>query len=716
MEVSPSGPGSRRRTFAWLGAVVLLGLLAGAWLVTGIDAPAVPQEAPVAEPSDSASPNPLRVTVEPPSVPAGTQSVRVTASCENIQNGAVATSTAFFSMATLDMPLPSGGVGADVELEYALTPGTYEVNVRCEGQERFGTAELVVTGSSATPAPSGPPRTAATWITLAEAEPDAWREHPEAGLAAPGDPTLGNHVFELKVTHEVRVPDDDPDLAALRAGAAAYAPTTFVTDRLGTVETDVGSSALSIVFALPVIQVEHGSHQAVVTFTGVGYGSYYLGDGRYVGIEFSPPAEEDGVLPLSAHEIVLSATGWTVAGVHGSPPLSQDQHYLRLGGNQSIRVAFIRDGQSGSVAGYLSGDDGIGAHIEGREEVPGEEFLRTDFDFLARSGSALAWVTGFAAILVLLYSLVRALGGEWWRRRRNRLLLAGLTVAYFLVLAGGMPTAAWVAGLGLLAAGLPLLSISSARRGVSGAGKIPVVVSSVAAAAAGVTLATWGLAVLVGGFPALSLSIAAVLSAAVAIVPRWQQALPGVALVLLGAGVLLAARAVWAGIVPGVAVLTVLLALTGSVVAFGWATEVTQPLVLAHGGALRGDRVGDDRRPGLCLRSGGVDRRGMDLALGFGARCSDPRHPAVRPAVAGARDAHPPPSADRPERRSAHVGGGLPHGGCLLVLSWQLVGFLGIMLLLARASIALLLSGTTTPNALRALRSPRKSTGFSYGT
>jgi hypothetical protein len=571
--------GDSWRPLLWVGvAVVLALLLGGGWLVAGINvpvAPVVPVETP--DETDGADePSPLTVTVIPSSVPVGTDTVRVKALCET-EDGAVASSPAF-SNSDLTQPLPSGGFEGVAELEDALGPGTYEVTVRCDGEQRFGTAKLVVTGIAPTPKRTGPPRTATTWITLAQTESDAWRRHPEAKEAGELRFPSHEHILELKVTHELRVPDGDPDLAALRAGAAAFSPTAFVTERLGLV--GLGSNALWPAFGTPVVRMERGSHEAVVTFTGVGYDDFDVGDesvgaDSYVGVEFVTPTIDTP--SLSAHEIAISATGWTVAGVRGPQPLAQDRHSLRLTGDRSFKAAFVRDGQSqASVAGYLADDDEIGAYIEGRKILPEgvEDPLQAETGFLPRSGSALGLAAGIAAALVLLNSLVRALGGEWWRRGRNWLFLAVLPIVYLVIVAE-----LWTVEitLGIVVIGLPLMAINSARRGVGDAGRVPIVVGAVAATVAGVILSLWGLAVLIGPLPAFWWLVAAsILAAVVALVPRWRRALPGVALLVLISGVLLAARAAWGGIVPGIAVWTALLAVAWSVLAFGWTTEASR--------------------------------------------------------------------------------------------------------------------------------------------
>ncbi|SDI96830.1 hypothetical protein [Nonomuraea jiangxiensis] len=567
MAPTPPERASGRRAVLALLFVILLG---GVWLITTVELPTAPEETPA---TDSAEPARVRVTLDPPDVPVGTKSVRVTAHCAHTDSGAIAGSAAFSDTSTLDESSPGGdGVQADVELGKGLRAGAYEVTVLCYGDSRLGTATLTVIGSAATPSPSKPQRTATTTIVLAEARPGAWRRHPDADFAIiDRTPDLGGQVFQLTVTHELRLPDDDPVVTALRAGAAGYSATTFVENRLGSVGADANSRVLSTVFTTPTIRVERGSGQAVVTFTGVEYGNYHSGDDSYVGIEFSPPADE-GVPPLSAHEIVISAAGWMVAGVHGSPPLTQDRHYLRLDGDRPIRAAFVREGRTAAVAEYLIGDQQLGERMEeGRDDAPQEEpIVRADYEFLGRAGSALESTAWMAVSLAVVYCLARALGGQWWRRPRNWLLLA-IPVAVFFLISQLTEWASWTA-FGLLGVGLPLLSLLSAARAVNS--KSPLVAGAVAMAMAGVTLSIWGLVVVSGqAAAAWWLAAAAGLTAVAAAVPWWRRALPAVAFLVLGSGVLLAARALLTGIAPGIAVWQLLLAVAGATLAFGWGVE-----------------------------------------------------------------------------------------------------------------------------------------------
>ncbi|TMR93292.1 hypothetical protein [Nonomuraea basaltis] len=127
------------------------------------------------------------------------------------------------------------------------------------------------------------------------------------------------------------------------------------------------------------------------------------------------------MLPLTAHELVIWATGWMVGGTRGSSPLSQDRHYLRMDARSSMQAAFVRDGQTASVAGYLTKSGAVGWYVECRKsaEDPRDPGDQPEVEFLPRSWTALQIVFAVAAVLALLYALVRALGGVWWRRRRN---------------------------------------------------------------------------------------------------------------------------------------------------------------------------------------------------------------------------------------------------------------------------------------------------------
>ncbi|MGW6504579.1 hypothetical protein [Nonomuraea angiospora] len=559
-------------------AAVLLALVAGFWAVTRIDPPARSQAVPEDEPSETYTPAPIRVTVDPSTLPAG-RTVRVTAFCPDpvagADTGASAVSGAF---GKVDLnPSPSGALYADTEVDPALTPGRYWVIVSCNGRVTFGTAELVVTKATDTPKPSGPPRIATTQVTLAKARPGSWRSHPDAdrevvATAAPDVP--GVTIFELKVTHVLRVPVDDPDMTALRAGAAGGSPTQFAERRLGVVSPDAESVILPTAFGTPVVKTEAGAREAVITFTGVAYGRSNPDEGDYVGVEYAPPATGGNVLPLTGHEVDISATGWTVAGVSGPVPLAQDARFLRLSGASAARAAFAQDGKTGSVAGYLTDDAQMGYYIE--EEEATEEPEVPDPGFLAHGWTVLRWVCGVAGSLLLLHSFVRAIGGAWWRRRRNWLLLAVLVTAYLPVAGVGQEYGSGWATL-LLVPVLPVLALVSAVRAVPGGGRAAVAVGSAAVAAAGAAVALWALWVLGAGTRVLMAAVGvAAVGGAVAVVPRWRAWLPGVVFLMFGSGVLLGGRALVAGIGPDTAVMVTVVAVAWSVVAFAWVTEVVR--------------------------------------------------------------------------------------------------------------------------------------------
>ncbi|MGP3962240.1 hypothetical protein ACTWPT_40235 [Nonomuraea sp. 3N208] len=537
--------------------VVLLAVAGGLLAVARLDVPPIPDPYP----AEHESPAPLRVTLDPPQVQAGTDVVRVIASCET--NAAVVISDAFVPNQGLDQ---TAGYG-EVELEENLSPGKYRVIVTCEDDGQVGSAELVVTKGPVTPTPSAPAelrRIATTYVTLAQADPGAWRTHRDAATAVDKPDDIP---YEFTVTHELRLPADDPDVAALRSGAAALLPDRFAETRLGDVAPDPNSTSLAVVFDTPVVRLERGASQAVVTFTGRTYGFADPDEGGLVGVEFSPPDGEDG-LPLTAHELVVSATGWTVGGTRGSPPLSQDRHYLRMNAWSSMKAAFLKDGQTASVAGYLTDSAVAGSYIEGAQP----EDVATDspeLEFLPRSWTALQAVFAGAAVLALLYALARALGGAWWRRRRNWVLVAMPLVAYVLAIS---PLGAGT--VLILTVGIPLLSLISAARAVSNVR--PTLVAAGAAAVAGIVLSMWALWALTGNAVILWGPVAAaVATGVVAAVPRWRRALPVIALGTLTVGALLAGRAMVGGIFPGHAVWFALLAVCLSVLAVGWVTEAS---------------------------------------------------------------------------------------------------------------------------------------------
>ncbi|MFI6735295.1 hypothetical protein ACIBI9_20410 [Nonomuraea sp. NPDC050451] len=285
------------------------------------------------------------------------------------------------------------------------------------------------------------------------------------------------------------------------------------------------------------------------------------------------PRDEDE-LPLTAHELVISATGWTVGGTRGSPPLSQDRHYLRMNARSAMKAAFLRDGRTGSVAGYLLSHPEIGRYIDGSEqdEDPSDP---PEVEFLPRSWTALHAVSAAAAVLVLLYALVRALGGAWWRRPRNWISVVTPLIAFVVAVASsdeGLVTE-W-AYVTILGVGLPLLSLVSAGRAVSDAR--PALVAAGAAALAGIVLALWALWMFSGEAMILWWSAAAaVATGVVAAVPQWRRALPVVALVMLAAGAQSAGRVVVGGILPGPVVWVALVAVGLSVLAIGWVTEAS---------------------------------------------------------------------------------------------------------------------------------------------
>ncbi|RVX40822.1 hypothetical protein EDD27_3255 [Nonomuraea polychroma] len=575
--VAPEESRPRRRTARWLSVgVVLLAVAGGLLTVMNVDVPPPPGEYPAEEPTETPSPAPLRVTLDPPRVPAGTDAVRVSASCQ--VPTAFVVSDAFPYNTALE-PTAGGGVSGEVELERNISPGTYRVLVSCEdgsGSAQVGSAELVITKGPATPTPSAQARIATTYVTLAQAQPDAWRAHPSATATAGGDePDDIPYVFT--VTHELRVPADDPDVAAMRSGAAARYPDMFAVTRLGWVTPDSNSSRMPIVFAAPVVRLERGASEAVVTFTGRTYGFADPDDGGLIGVDFSPPDGED-MLPLTAHEIVVSATGWTVSGTRGSPPLSQDRHHLRMNARSSMRAAFLRDGQTGSVAGYLLDGGAITSYIEGSEPDSSPE-EQPEVELLPRSWTALQTVSEVAAWLALLYALVRALGGAWWRRRRNWVCAAmPLAVSVLLVVLSGSGFleggSLAVTAMAVLTFGLPLLSVVSAARALSDTR--PTLVGAGAVALAGIVLLLWALWMLTGNAVVLWGPVAvAVATGVVAAVPRWRRALPVVALGTLAVGALMAGRIAVDGIVPGHAVWFALYVVFMSVLAIGWVTEAS---------------------------------------------------------------------------------------------------------------------------------------------
>ncbi|MFC5828607.1 hypothetical protein [Nonomuraea insulae] len=557
----------RRR---WLGAgCLLLAAGGGLWAVGRIDVPPPPAPAPVVEPSETPTPMPVRVTIEPPSVPAGTARVRVTSFCED--DDTVVESNAFPESPDTYEKLPGRGWFTDADLDRALPAGRYPVIVRCGA--RFGRADLVVTKGRA-PKPPGPPRVATTWVTLTRAQPGAWQDHPDAAQM----PVIGRApnaiLCRMRVTHEVRVPVDDPDVAALRAGAAGRAPAEFVAARMGSVALD--SPDLDVAFSTPVIRTERGSRGAVITYTGVSY-TVLVDPNSFVGVEYRPSADAT-VSRLTAHEIVVSATGWTVAGVSGPPPLTQDAHYLRASGGSPMTAAFTMDGRSGPVAYYLGGDEGISQYLEGGAAESDESDESDDDEtgaFLSRSWEVLRLVSSVAAMLALFYTLARALGGSWWRRPRNWLLMtvvaAGSGLMAFFLNSDVTNLTALV-----LMVVVPVLALFSTARAARGHSRLPAVVPAVAGIVAGLILCAWSLAALLGPGPATGgLAGAVAVTTVTAVLPRLRRLLPHVALLLTAAGALLAGRAVSIGFTPPNLMWMAMIALAWCVLVFGWVTEAS---------------------------------------------------------------------------------------------------------------------------------------------
>jgi hypothetical protein len=417
---------------------VLLGLTGVLWALRP-ETSAAPPEAP--EPVATA----VRVTVDPAMVQAGTKRVRVSALCEH---DAVAVSDAWADKAPLTEST-AGSRSGEVELSRGLSPGRYRVIVSCEWG-RVGESGFTITEGPGTPSPAGDPRVATTRVVLTPAGPDDRRDHPEVNVD-PREP--GWAYFKVLVTHEVTVPAGDRDVADVRAGAAGASPTAFAQARLGAVTTDSMSSLLAVAFATPVVSAGVGSDRAVITYTGVGY-SRVIGD-DYIGIQYLAP----GVSRLTAHDVYLSATGLTVAGVRGPPPLTQDAHHLRLSGDSPARVAFVQDGRSAAVAEFLYGDRFIAGYLEGRDA----RAVTEEPEPPNRMWTALQWVSGAAAVLVLLRTFAGALGAEWWRRRRNRVLVAVLLIG--LGLTAGGPQ--WIVPAGYIVLPLvavPLLAVFSTFR------------------------------------------------------------------------------------------------------------------------------------------------------------------------------------------------------------------------------------------------------------
>ncbi|TYB70170.1 hypothetical protein FXF51_03610 [Nonomuraea sp. PA05] len=560
-------------------AAMLLLFGAGLWTVSRMTPTVHPPAESASEPVEEFTAGELLLTVEPRRVPPGTRSVRLSADCASppaetvAQSGAFAGSPAF----TRD---PSGTTThADAALDPALAPGRYHVFARCG--TRFGSAELEIAAGDGPPESAARERVATTRITLAPARTGEWRDHP-AGEHTTAEPDPGQAFVRVGLVHEMRVPVDDPDVAALRAGAAGYNAAAFLESRLGTFDVETSQSLLDLEYSAPVVRAEPGSGEAVITYTGLYYGTASTVTEAYAGIAYTPPwpAAEP---PLNAHEIVASATGWTVAGVSGPPPLAQDAHLLRLNGGRPARMAFIRDGRNASVAGYLGEDRMLAAFLEGGEfeDPPGAEDdtepvtlwnLGDPDTFVGRAWTASLVTAMAAAVLIFLHALARALGGAWWRRRRNWPLAAlgvgGGAVYLFATESGLLEFTVWT-----LVAGVSGLALFSTCRAARGHSDLPVAVAAVFAALAGLVLAAWPLASAFGPWPATG--VLAVAAAVTAAVPRLRGGLTRTGLTLLGAGGMLAAMAVVAGFGPPHLMWVALLALGWLATVFGWSSEAS---------------------------------------------------------------------------------------------------------------------------------------------
>ncbi|GAA2207750.1 hypothetical protein GCM10009850_032080 [Nonomuraea monospora] len=562
-------------------AAMLLLFGAGLWTVSRMTPTVHPAEESASEPAEEFTVGELVLTVEPDRVPPGTRSVRLTAGCASPPDETVAQSGAFAGSPAFTRDPSGTTTHADAALDPALAPGRYQVFARCG--TRFGTAELEIAAGDGPPGSAARERVATTRITLAPARTGEWRDHP-AGEHTTVEPDPGEAFVRVGVVHEVRVPADDPDVAALRAGAAGYNAAVFLESRIGTFTVETAQSMLELEYAVPVVRTEPGSDEAVITYTGLYYGITSTVAGTYAGIAYTPPWPE-AEPPLNVHEIAVSATGWTVAGVSGPPPLAQDAHLLRLNGGRPARMAFVRDGRNASVAFYLGQDDMMAAFLEGGEF---ETSLSTEDDpqlvtlwnlgdpdtFVARAWQASLVTAMAAAALILLHALARALGGAWWRRRRNWPLAAlgvGGGAVYLSGAAGSQEFTVWTVVAGV--SGLALFSTYRAARGTS---DLPVAVAAVFAALAGLVLAAWPLASAFGTWPAAGvLAVAAGAAVVTAAVPRLRGGLTRTGLTLLGAGAMLAAMAVVAGFGPPHLMWVALLALAWLATVFGWSSEAS---------------------------------------------------------------------------------------------------------------------------------------------
>ncbi|MEV4298505.1 hypothetical protein [Microbispora rosea] len=462
-----------------------------------------------------------------------------------------------------------GLVSGSAEVPDFVPPGVYGVLARCVSGGEPGRAsfQVIPPKGGITPARG---RAAVTRVIVrpaAREEVEQWyrlrSEEPEDDL----------HV-KITVDHEWRLRVDDPDVALLQAGDAFTDPTSFVTRRLGEVDTQVGGPQPPVTFAPPMLRLDPKVNEVVVTASGFTYAPTSRFTGRSCRLTFFPPAPERAVSRPVTHVINVEAPGWTLTGITGAVPSAQDRESVRFDGTRIVRMVFHEEPPSSryDTASYLAGDAN-GQIIS--DPDPDEELLDDPSGPLAGAESVLALL----AYAMVLWTFIRSLGAAWWRRPYNLLLPVWIAASLSLALYGGRE--AFLGHLLLLGVAPVIVVFVTGRR----IGPPPwpgstVGFLSLAASLAGAVLTGSGLLIMAAPWWSFALPAIAV---GLTIPRQLRPFSPIIAVVLLGMGLSLTVRAGQAGYAPGyVAVaLLVLLDLTvilsaGLAVASGrWSARVT---------------------------------------------------------------------------------------------------------------------------------------------
>ncbi|WP_030509375.1 hypothetical protein [Microbispora rosea] len=254
--------------------------------------------------------------------------------------------------------------------------------------------------------PSHPPRSAVTSVRVSSAAGNKKQEEDD-GLPIEVEGT---------VSVAIRLSADDPVIEQVRAGLVDL--DLLEDNALGVFGLQaVGGSFQYEDATAPVLRFNEGQSTATVALTQDFSGTVYEYDTLLV--EYDAPlvggSGRPGTRrprpPLDSHLIEITAGGWTVAGVTGQVPATQGDRSVELRGGANARVALVRDGYAPDVSAQLADVD---HEAKDNEDEPGAE---GSFPSLAGSLSTVA------AIAIVFFSFVRALGLKWWRRRSNQILI-----------------------------------------------------------------------------------------------------------------------------------------------------------------------------------------------------------------------------------------------------------------------------------------------------